>query len=68
MLTCAVQMRNRIRFHIKSSPISGPVSTDKDLVWVQCKEYKCLAYLDATGKWINFYTGKKLTDFVKVIG
>jgi hypothetical protein len=25
------------------------------------------AYSDATGQWINFYTGKKLTDFVKVI-
>ena len=40
----------------------------KDLVWVQCKEYRCLAYLDAAGRWINFYTGKKLTDFVKIIG
>jgi hypothetical protein len=68
VLTCAIQMRNRIRFHMKSSPISGPVSTDKDLAWVQCKGYRCLAYWDATGKWINFYTGKKLADFVKVIG
>jgi len=61
-------MRNRIRFHPKSSPISGQVSTDKELVWVQFKEYKCLAYLDTTSQWINFYTGKKLTDFVKMIG
>jgi hypothetical protein len=61
-------MNNRIRFHPKNDRISGPVSTDKDLVWVQCKEYKCVAYLDTAGKWINFYTGKKLTDFVKVIG
>ena len=63
-----VQMGNRIRFHPKSNPINGRVSTDMDLAWVQCKEYKCLAYLDEAGKWINFYTGKKLTDFVKVIG
>jgi hypothetical protein len=48
--------------------LSGLVSTDKDLVWVQCKGFRCLAYSDATGKWINFYIGKKLTDFVKVIG
>jgi len=48
--------------------LSGLVSTDKDLVWVQCKGFRCLAYSDATSKWINFYTGKKLTDFVKVIG
>jgi len=25
-------------------------------------------YTAATGKWINFYTGKKLTDFINVIG
>jgi hypothetical protein len=62
------QFHNRIRFHPENDRISGPVSTGKDLAWVQCKEYKCLAYPDATGKWINFYTGKKLTDFVKVIG
>jgi hypothetical protein len=61
-------MSNRIQFHPKNNQLSGPISTDKDLVWVQCKEYKCLAYLDEAGKWINFYTGKKLTDFVKVIG
>jgi hypothetical protein len=61
-------MKNRIQFHTKTGQISGPVSTDKALVWIQCKEYKCLAYLDETGKWINFYTGRKLTNFVKVIG
>jgi len=69
VLTYAAQMNNnRIRFHPKNSQISVPVSTDKELAWIQCKEYKCLAYLDEAGKWINFYTGKKLTDFVKVIG
>jgi hypothetical protein len=46
---------------------SGLAPSFKELVWVQCKEYRCLAYLDETGKWINFYTGKKLTDFVKII-
>jgi hypothetical protein len=53
---------------MKSSPISGQVSTDKELVWVQCRGFRCLAYSDAAGQWINFYTGKKLTDFVKMIG
>ena len=61
-------MNNRIQFHTKTGQISGQVSTAKDLAWIQCKGYRCLAYLDKTGKWINFYTGKKLTDFVKVIG
>jgi len=36
-------------------------------VWVQCKGYRCLAYQHPKGKWMNFYTGKGLTDFVKVI-
>jgi hypothetical protein len=44
------------------------VPNHQDPVWVQCKEYRCLAYLDKTGKWVNFYTGKKLTHFVKMIG
>ncbi|MGA9450676.1 MAG: hypothetical protein WBW41_04940 [Verrucomicrobiia bacterium] len=47
---------------------AGQLTNYPDLVWVRCKHYSCLAYVDATGKWINFYTGKKLTDFVKVIG
>jgi hypothetical protein len=42
--------------------------TYDDLVWVQCKGYRCLAFTDANHKWMNFYTGKKITDFVKVIG
>ena len=34
----------------------------KNLVWVQCQEHSCLAYLDERGKWINFYTGKGLKE------
>ena len=61
-------MKNRVQSLTKNDQASGLVPIFKDLVWGQCKEYRCLAYLDATGKWINFYTGKKLTDFVKIIG
>jgi hypothetical protein len=61
-------MKNRVQTLTKNSPISGRDPNHKDLVWVQCKEYRCLAYLDEAGKWINFYTGKKLTDSVKIIG
>jgi hypothetical protein len=42
--------------------------TIDELVWVQCKDFRCLAYTDKAGKWINFYTGKKLTGSVKIIG
>jgi len=61
-------MKNDVQSDTKNGQTSGLVPNHKDLVWVQCKGYRCLAYLDATGKWINFYTGKKLTDFVKIIG
>jgi len=40
--------------------------TGIDLVWVQCKGYRCMAYSDATGRWINFYTGKVLADVVEL--
>ena len=60
-------MKNRIQLLAKKCPVSGLDPNHKDLVWVQCKEYKCLAYLDEAGKWINFYTGKKLTGFVKIV-
>jgi hypothetical protein len=61
-------MENCHQSDMKNSQTNELVPNFKDLVWVRCKEYRCLAYLDATGKWINFYTGKKLTDFVKIIG
>jgi len=60
-------MKNGAQSPTKNDQISGLEPNHKVLVWVQCKEYRCLAYLDVTGKWINFYTGEKLTDFVKVI-
>jgi hypothetical protein len=61
-------MRNRVKFHMKTAQTNRQIPNYTDLVWVQCKRYRCLAYIDATGKWMNFYTGKKLTEFVKVIG
>jgi len=43
-------------------PLSG------QMVWVQCKGYRCLAYRDPRGKWVNFYSGDRLTNFIKVVG
>jgi len=53
---------------MKNHQTNGPAQPRVDLIWVQCRGYNCLAYTNTTGKWINFYTGKKVTDFVKVIG
>ena len=34
---------------------------------VQCHGFRCIAYQDVKGRWINFYTGKLLHGLVKVI-
>jgi hypothetical protein len=69
VLTCRVPMKtNRINFLPKTRPMEKSHTDHKDLVWVQCQEHRCMAYMDAAGKWINFYTNKKLKNFVSVIG
>jgi hypothetical protein len=60
-------VRNRIRFVPSNLSEKEKNLTNKDLVWIQCSEYRCMAYVDSNGHWINFYTGKKLDNFVKVI-
>ena len=52
---------------MKNDPTNAPIKPPVNLVWVRCRGYHCLAYSNAAGKWINFYTGKKVTDFVSVI-
>lgn len=61
-------MKTRVQLGIKNNQTSGAVSIGLKLFWVQCKGHNCLAYTDAAGKWINFYTGKPLTNFVRIIG
>jgi len=52
----------------KNHQTYGPAQPRVELVWVQCNGYRCLAYRDEAGKWINFYTGKRVVDFIAVIG
>jgi hypothetical protein len=44
-----------------------PMRAGLDLVWVQCDGYRCMAYLDAKGKWLSFPARKVLNDVVRVI-
>jgi hypothetical protein len=37
------------------------------LIWVKCHGYRCLAYRNAKGRWVNFYTGKVLSGTVKPV-
>jgi hypothetical protein len=58
----------------RSFPLPTPAKSrrakkdSRNLAWVQCRDYRCIAYQNSEGKWINFYTDKKLADFVEVIG
>ncbi len=61
-------MKNGIKSRAKTGQIKNRLPNYEELVWVQCKGYRCLAYRDAAGKWVNFYTDRKLTNFVRVIG
>jgi hypothetical protein len=65
---CNAMKRNWTSFLSQIRPTEKSGTDYKDLVWVQCEEYRCLAYFNADGKWINFYTGKQLKGFVSVIG
>lgn len=60
--------RPHIQFLLETRPTEKPQANHKVLVWIRCGEKRCLAHMDADGKWIDFYTGKKLRDFIKVIG
>jgi hypothetical protein len=59
--------RNRTRFIPKIQTTEKSHTDHKVLVWVQCREHRCMAYMGAAGKWINFYTGEELKDFVNVV-
>jgi hypothetical protein len=54
--------------HSEPNPENGKrMRTGLDVVWVQCEGYRCMAYLDAKGKWVSFPNRKVLTDVVRVI-
>ena len=44
----------------KTLPLAVPVQ-------VQCEGFRCLAYYDENGKWLDFHTDKPLVDEVRLI-
>jgi hypothetical protein len=44
----------------KSLPLAVPVQ-------VQCDGFRCLAYRNLNGKWVDYYTGKLLEGSVHLI-
>ncbi len=37
------------------------------LVWVQCPDHRCLAYLDEKGHWFSFYTHQPLPNVIRTL-
>jgi len=77
-LNCAGTSPSYMSFMKESSkhrPVQGqnpaagvkPALLGTDLVWVQCKGYRCMAYSNPAGQWVSFYTGQVLTDAIEVL-
>ena len=53
--------------NVLNEPSVSPKSPETDKpYWVQCKNYRCLAFVNKEGKWKSLSTGKEVTDIVKV--
>jgi len=53
-----------------NDPLSGQ-KKDRDVaipVQVQCDAFRCLAYRDEQGRWIDFHTGQPLKGKVQEMG
>jgi hypothetical protein len=50
-----------------SNPAQRPHLEPDQLIWVQCHGYRCVAYRNANGRWVNFYTGKVIAESVKPV-
>ncbi len=60
-------MEEAINIHPQPKPLRPDYLDATRLKWVQCHGFRCLAFLDANGQWVNFYTGKVLTGVLKLI-
>lgn len=50
-----------------SEPIYGPLPRPGVPVQVQCNDFKCMAYRDEDGKWMDFFTRKFLPGVLGVV-
>ena len=60
-------MKRAIGGSRKAKAARPPDLDPPQLIWVQCHGYRCLAYHDPRGRWINFYTGTLITGAVKPV-
>ena len=50
-----------------AEPVYGPLPRLGLPVQVQCNGFKCIAYLDKNGKWMDFFTNKFLPGVLGVV-
>jgi hypothetical protein len=56
------------KLHMETKPpVYGPLPILGVPVQVQCEGYKCMAYLDKTGQWIDLFTRKPLPRVLGVV-
>jgi hypothetical protein len=47
--------------------VTRPKSLRERPVIVQCADFRCMAYRDANGKWLDYFSGDELKGEVKVV-
>ena len=57
-----LSLGSRLKYSVQ--PQNPPAN---DVVWVQCSDRRCLAFLDEQGFWVSLYTRRQITDFVRII-
>jgi hypothetical protein len=50
-----------------SEPVYGPLPPPGTPVQVQCNGFKCMAYRDKDGNWMDFFTRKFLPGVLGVV-
>jgi hypothetical protein len=48
-------------------PVYGPMPIFGLPVQVQCEDFKCMAYLDKNGQWMDFFTRTHLSRVLGVV-
>ena len=47
--------------------MTRPKSLREQPVIVQCSDFRCMAYRDTSGKWLDYFNGEELKGEVKVV-
>ena len=50
-----------------TSFVTRPKSLREQPVIVQCSDFRCMAYRDTSGKWLDYFNGEELKGEVTVV-